>query len=310
MTNTTTSLSDFSLIVPAYNEEENIDLLMKEIDKTFKAYDLHGEVILVDDGSTDGTYEAAKRYETDLPYLKTLRHRKNFGKTEAIVTGVYGSQGSVVIIFDADLQHLPEEIPRFLKKIDEGYDIVTGRKVGDYQKKYVSYIYNKLCRKLFDVPVSDMNSIKAFRREVFQGLHLRHDWHRFFVAICYSEGYTVTEIDVPLYPRRFGEPKYGGYGRMIIGMLDLLAVKFKTTFARKPLLFFGSIGLALMLLGTLIGLFAIYLRVFLQLGFRPLLYLVVLLILMGAICFIGGFIGEIVGDISDRLASVEKKSLE
>ena len=296
-----TNFSNFSLIIPAYDEEENIALLFKEIKKTFDQHGLIGEIILVDDGSKDQTYNRAVQAKSVFEDLKIIRHRKNLGKTEAIVSGAKISSKSIIIVFDADLQYSPEDIPRFLNKINEGYDIVTGKKIGDYQKPTVSFVYNKLCQLLFGIPVSDMNSMKAFKKEIFKSFYLRHDWHRFLVALSHTYGYSMTEIDVQISPRKYGVPKYGGYGRILIGLMDLLSVKFKVTFARKPLLFFGSVGIGLILLGILIGLFAIYLRVFMQAGFRPLLYLVMLLIIIGCISLIGGFLGEIVSDLSDRI---------
>ena len=302
-------LYDFSLVIPAFNEEENVSILMEEIHKAFQNENLKGQVVFIDDGSTDETFKQANSYKMEMNYLKVLRHHRNLGKTEAILTGVQASDSTVIILLDADLQFSPMEIPRFLNKINEGYDIVTGRKMGKYQKKTVSGIYNWLCQKLFAVPVTDMNSMKAFRKKIFDKLHLRHDWHRFFVALAVIAGYTATEIDVKLYPRMFGIPKYSGYGRIFIGILDLLAVKFKITFVRKPLLFFGTIGFSLIGLGIFLGLVSIYMRVVLQSGFRPLLYLVILLIIVGVISFIGGLIGEIVSDLTDRFDQITKRDV-
>jgi len=301
MEGTIQSLYEFSLVIPAFNEEESVEILFDEIQKTFRKFNLKGEVVFVDDGSNDDTYRCALSHKKKMPFLEVIRHRRNWGKTEAIETGIKASVSSVIIITDADLQYSLEDIPAFLEKIEEGYDIVTGKKVGKYQKKIISYLYNKFCQILFDVPVTDMNSMKAFRKEILDDLHLRHDWHRYFVALSYNSGYTVTEIDVKLRPRKFGTSKYSGYGRILIGILDLFAVKFKTTFVRKPLLFFGTIGCSLVAVGIIVGLVAIYMRVFLQTGFRPLLYLVMLLIILGFMSFIGGFIGEIVGDLTDRI---------
>ncbi len=301
---------DFSVVVPAFNEEDNVDILLREIVTAFDEFELDGEIILVDDGSTDSTFEKALPYKGRYPFLKVVRHPLNLGKTEAILTAADLSESPILVVLDADLQYSPREIPRFLEKIREGYDIVTGRKVGNYEKRGISYIYNALCRKLFNVPIRDMNSMKSFRKEILDELTLRHDGHRFFVALACQLGYSVTEIDVTLYPRERGQAKYSGYGRILVGIMDLLAVKFKVTFAQKPLLFFGSIGFAMMALGALVGLVAIYLRFALQQGFRPLLYLVMLFVLMGITFLIGGFLGELIGDLSDRLeksSRIEKK---
>ena len=150
-----------------------------------------------------------------------------------------------MVLFDADLQHRPDEIPRFLAKLQEGWDVVTGRKVGAYEKRGVSSIYNGLSRKIFKVPVSDLNSMKAFRREILDAMTLRHDWHRFFVVMAHARGYSITEIDIELLPRRAGESKFQGPFRIVIGVMDLLSVWFMLFFSRKPLLLFGASGVVM-----------------------------------------------------------------
>jgi hypothetical protein len=173
------------------------------------------------------------------------------------VTGAEHTDATFLVLFDADLQHSPDEIPRFLAKLDEGWDIVTGRKVGRYEKALVSRTYNRLSRMIFDIPVSDTNSMKAFRREILDEVRLRHDWHRFFVVLAYARGSTITEID----PRRHVVAKYSGRGRIMVGLLDLLSVAFYLFFARKPLLLFGISGIGLAVAGFLVGVVAIVLRI-------------------------------------------------
>ncbi len=284
---------NFSVIIPAFNEAENIPDLLQEIARTFDSHGLNGEVVFVDDGSTDGSEELARREGAPLPRFKYERHRHNLGKTEALVTGARAAETDWLVLFDADLQHSPEEIPRLLAEVEKGYDIVCGRKVGKYQKPLVSGIYNWMSRRIFRVPVRDLNSIKIFRKSVLDDVHLRHDWHRFFVILAYARGYSVGEIDVELYPRRKGEPKYGGSGRVFVGLLDLLAVWFLLLFSRKPMLLFGFTGLALFGLGLLVGLAAIVMRLMGH-GFRPMLNLVVLLGVVGISLFGFGFVAELV----------------
>ena len=168
---------DFTVIIPAFNEAPVVPDLIHELRDTFARHDLQGEVLLVDDGSTDGTAKLAEKEGAGWSRLRVLRHKSNLGKTEALLTAAEASTSTHLILFDADLQHSPEEIPRFLDKLDEGWDIVTGRKIGSYDKRTVSTLYNRLSRKIFDVPVSDLNSMKAFRRRTLDGLLLRHDWH-------------------------------------------------------------------------------------------------------------------------------------
>jgi glycosyltransferase involved in cell wall biosynthesis len=295
--------TDFAVIVPAYNEEENVPELVAELRATFERHGLSGDVIIVDDGSTDDTYAAAQREAEQWARLRVLRHRRNFGKTEAMLTAGEGSERRWLILFDADLQHSPEEIPRYLEKLAEGWDIVTGRKVGEYEKRFVSSTYNRLSRRIFELPVSDTNSMKGFKREILDEVHLRHDWHRFFVVLAYARGYSVTEIDIALHPRRHGVAKYAGKGRIMVGLLDLLSVWFFLFFSRKPMLLFGVSGLVLAALGFLTGVLAIALRLAGH-GFRPLLYLVILLEVVGFLLFGFGFIAELVAQQHAELESL------
>ena len=309
---------DFTVVVPAYNEAPVVPALVRELRESFDRHGLDGEVILVDDGSTDGTGELAEREADGWDRFRVLRHKVNRGKTEAIRTAADHASEDVLVLFDADLQHLPDEIPRFLATLDEGWDIVTGRKVGAYDKRVVSSVYNRLSRRLFDVPVSDLNSIKAFRRRVLDGLVLRHDWHRFFVVLAHARGATVTEIDVALHPRRAGVAKYQGRLRILVGLLDLVSVGFLLRFARKPLLFFGGSGIVLAALGVLVAAGTVYLR-FLHpalgfdpyvppMGYRPLLYLVMLLETLGFLLFGFGLVSEQVAQLRDELESVRSRS--
>jgi glycosyltransferase involved in cell wall biosynthesis len=284
---------NFSVIIPALNERDNIPDLFSELQASFERHGLDGEVIFVDDGSTDGTEEVARREGARLRRFKYLRHDRNMGKTEALLTGARAAECDWLVLFDADLQHSPEEIPRFLAEVEKGYDIVCGRKVGRYKKRLVSRTYNWLSRKAFAVPVHDLNSMKIFRRELLEDLHLRHDWHRFFVVLAHARGYRVGEIDIALYARRKGESKYGGTGRILVGLLDLLAVWFLLLFSRKPMLLFGFTGLALLALGLVVGVVAVAMRLMGH-GFRPLLNLVLLLAMLGVSLFGFGFVAEMV----------------
>jgi len=295
---------DFAVLVPAYNEAPNIAPLVLELREAFERHGLSGDVVLIDDGSDDGTGDLARAEAASWPALRVVSHRTNLGKTEALVTGARATDASVFILFDADLQHSPDEIPRFLAKIGEGWDMVTGRKVGDYAKRGVSRIYNNLSRRIFDVPVSDMNSIKAFRRGVLDGVTLRHDWHRYLVVLAHARGYSMTEIDVALHPRRAGVSKFQGPFRVLVGVLDLFSVWFLLAFSRKPLLLFGGAGLVSLSLGALVGAVAFYTRFVMGQGFRPLLYLVVLLVTVGVVLLLSGLTAELVAQLRaevDRL---------
>lgn len=302
---------DFTVVIPAYNEAPVVPDLVRELRESFERYGLDGEVILVDDGSTDGTGDLAEEHARDWGRFRVVRHTTNQGKTEALVSAAAVSTEETLVLFDADLQHSPDDIPRFLEKLDEGWDIVTGRKVGSYDKRAVSSIYNRLSRRIFEVPVSDLNSMKAFRSRVLDGILLRHDWHRFFVVLAHARGASVSEIDIELYPRRAGKAKYQGPLRILVGLLDLISVWFLLLFSRKPLLLFGGTGLALSGLGIIVALVTLYLR-FVHpmigfdpyippMGYRPLLYLVMLLETLGFLLFGFGLVSEQVAQLRDEL---------
>jgi glycosyltransferase involved in cell wall biosynthesis len=240
------------------------------------------------------------------PRLRVLRHRLNEGKTKALLTAAAETNRTWLILFDADLQHMPDEIPRFLAKLQEGWDIVTGRKIGAYDTRAVSGIYNRLSQRIFRVPVHDLNSMKAFRREILDELHLRRDWHRFFVVLAVARGWSVTEIDIPLHPRRAGVSKYTGSWRIVIGVLDLISVWFLVTFSRKPLLFFGVTGLGLIGAGVVVGIVAIVLRFGFLMGYRPLLTLVSLLITIGVLLFGFGMVAEMVAQLRAEVDAMRR----
>ena len=298
--------SDFAVLIPAYNEAAVMPDLMRELRTAFEDHSLVGEVILVDDGSTDGTAQAAEREGSDWPALRVLRHRRNQGKTEAMVTGAEATDRSVLVLFDADLQHSPNDIPRFLSKVDEGWDMVTGRKVGRYAKRGVSSIYNKLSRWIFRVPVSDLNSIKAFHRDVLEEITLRHDWHRYLVVLANARGFSITEIDSELHPRRAGESKFQGPFRVLVGVMDMIAVWFLLQFSRKPLLLFGGTGATLIALGGVVGVTAFVLRFAYGQGFRPLLYLVILLVTVGFVLLLSGLNAELVAQLRSEIERLKR----
>ncbi|MEZ5358779.1 MAG: glycosyltransferase family 2 protein [Candidatus Zixiibacteriota bacterium] len=295
-----------SIIIPAYNEEGNVGELCRQLDEMGRKATFTFEALIVDDGSTDKTSELLSDMADKYDFLRVIAHGNNRGLTEALQTGFANAFGDIFVFYPADLQYKPEDIPAMIAKIDEGNDLVTGWKQGKYNKRFVSKVYNTLSRRLFNLKVHDLNSVKAFRREVVEDIFLRQDWHRYLVALAVQEGYRVDEVKIPLYERYSGQSKFSGLARIPIGILDMLAVKSQLTLLRKPLLFFGLLGGFLIALGVLVGLVAIYLRFFMDTGLRPLLYLVILLMTLGSLSFILGFLAEGLAAIKEELSGVRQ----
>jgi glycosyltransferase involved in cell wall biosynthesis len=281
------------VLVPAKDEAENLPLFMEQADATFRATpDVSFEVVVIDDGSGDDSWPVLEQLARRYPFLKLARHRSRRGIADALRTGYLHSRGPVLVFYPADLQFKPEDIPRLVQPIlDDQADMVTGFKEGKYEKQFVSGIYNKLSRTLFDVPVKDLNSVKAYRREIMDALPVRPDWHRYMIVIAAAQGFSVTEIPVPLYPRHAGRSKFG-LSRIPVGVLDMLSVWFELRFGKKPLLLFGMLGAGLFLLGFLTGVVAIFYRIFAGVGYRPLLTLVETCLLLGCVFFATGLLGE------------------
>jgi len=299
-----------AILIPAFNEKENIEPLMKEVNSVVKTEKRPYEVIIVDDGSDDGTFEASKKLKKKYKYLKVYSHRANLGKTEAILTGFRHSTAQILAIMDADLQFDPNDIPKMIDELEKGYDIVAGWKQGDYQKKFVSGVYNFLSRQLFRLPIHDQNAIKVLRSNVLEEINLRKDWHRYIVALAVSKGFKVSEVKVKLRKRKFGESKYTGKGRVVIGIMDLLAVKMQISLLRKPFLFFGTSGVILIFLGVVTGVYGIIRRFVFHHGYRPLAYLVILMVVSGLVLFTVGFITEAVAALSENVKRLEREISE
>ncbi len=296
-----------SVLVPAKDEAENLPLFMEQADAAFKSAGGGFEVVIVDDGSTDDSWDVLTRLTQRYPFLRAVRHPACRGIADSLRTGFLNSSGSVLVFYPADLQYKPEDIPRLVAPVLAGEsDIVTGYKQGKYEKAFVSGIYNRLSRSLFKVPVRDLNSVKAYRREVMESLPLRPDWHRYLVVMAAAQGFTVSEIPVPLYPRNAGTSKFG-IGRIPIGVLDMLAVWFELRFARKPLLLFGMMGAVLFLIGIVVGIVAILWRVIGGVGFRPLLNLIETCLTVGSIFFATGLTGELIAAQRAELSELRRR---
>jgi glycosyltransferase involved in cell wall biosynthesis len=296
----------FSFIIPAYNESERLATSLPKVLDYIHQQQLQAEVIVVNDGSRDGSDRVLRDLRRQYPFLEVITHRRQRGIADSLRSAGDVARGDVFVFYPADLQYLPEDIPALVAPILEGRaDIVTGTKQGKYEKAFVSSVYNGLSRWLFGVRVTDLNSVKAYRREVMHGVPLRPDWHRYMVVIAAADGYRLTSLPVPLYPRRAGTSKFN-WKRIPIGLFDLISVWFQLRFGRKPMLFFGVGGAILFVIGFLAGIAALVLRFGYGIGLRPLLNLVEMMVISGIVLFGFGFLGEIIAGMREETREIAR----
>lgn len=297
---------DLSIVVPAFNEVESLPAL---VERTVAAVATLGgrswELILVDDGSTDGTTALVRRVAAEVPGVKAVVLRTNFGKSAALMAGFEESRGGIVITMDADLQDDPSEIPAFVAAIESGYDLVSGWKrdrQDPFEKRIASRFFNAVVRKASGVGLHDSNcGFKAYRRWCVEALQIRGNQHRYIPAILSWCGAKIAEIPVRHHPRTTGKSKYG-MSRYLHGAIDLATLVLLTKFSQKPLYLFALIGLPVLALGGAIGAWLLVNHVlyvsFGTLGFpmtiRPLLIIAVFLVLMGLLIFLIGLLAELV----------------
>jgi glycosyltransferase involved in cell wall biosynthesis len=288
-----------SVVIPAYNEEENVPILYEKLKKVLDGLGQDYEIIFVDDGSTDGTYQRLKQLAEKDSRLKVIRFKRNYGQTAAMSAGFEHAKGDVIITLDADLQNDPEDIPILLEKLKEGYHVVSGwrkdRKDPFLSRRLPSMIANWLISKITGVHLHDYGcTLKAYRAEVVKDLELFGDMHRFLPALTKRRGAKITEVVVRHHPRMFGRSKYG-IGRTVRVLLDIMLVKFLNEYINKPLYMFGSVGFLLLGLGLFSLFYLIFLKLFLEepIGRRPLLTLSVLLILAGIQLISTGLLAEL-----------------
>lgn len=293
-----------SIVLPIYNEEENIPLLIEELIPTLESLGHSFEVLCIDDGSRDGSFAALKDLHAQDDRVRVVRFRRNFGQTAAFAAGFARAEGDIVITMDADLQNDPHDIPKLLAKIDEGYDVVSGWRVDRWQEGLVSILTRKVPSTAANWLISTSTgvhlhdygcSLKAYRNEVVKGIRLYGDMHRFIPAVASWFGVTVAEVPVTYRSRRFGSSKYGA-GRIFRVLLDLMTVRFLLSYATRPIRIFGSVGLFSVLAGFLIGLYLTFAKFIYQIDLadRPALLLAVLLIVVGIQMISLGLIGEMV----------------
>jgi glycosyltransferase involved in cell wall biosynthesis len=288
-----------SVLVPAKDEAENLPEFVRQCAAALPALGVGFEVVVVDDGSRDATPRVLAALQAEYPFLQVVTHRRQRGIADALRSAGDAANGDIFVFYPADLQYKPE-------------DIVTGTKQGKYEKAFVSSVYNGLCRWLFGVRVTDLNSVKAYRRDVMAHVPMRPDWHRFMVVIAAADGFRLTSVPVPLYARTAGVSKFT-WRRIPIGLLDLISVWFQLRFGRKPMLFFGVVGAVLFSIGFTAGVVALVLRfgylvgIGHGVGFRPLLNLVETMVISGIVLFGFGFIGELVAGLREEQRELARR---
>ncbi len=286
-----------SFVIPVFNEQDSLKRLYSEIIENIKEYEY--EIIFVDDGSTDNSYSILQKLASEDNNVKLIKLRKNFGKSAGLNVGFAAAKGDIVFTMDADLQDNPKEIPQFITKLEEGYDMVTGWKVkrrDPISKTWPSKLFNKVTSNTFKLKLHDYNcGYKAYKREVINELDIYGEMHRYIPALADSLGFKIAEIPVHHRKREFGKTKYGSE-RYLRGLLDLITVKLVTGYIHSPLYLFGRIGFVFGFAGFIISL---YLSI-MKLGFgiplynRPLLYLGTLLMIIGLQFFSIGLLGELI----------------
>lgn len=290
-------IRSLSFLIPARNEEGNLVELHRRLGNVLAEIDLPYEIIFIDDGSTDNTWGVIRALQAADERVRGIRHRRNFGKAQALANGFMLTRGDVVITMDADLQDDPDELPHFLAKLNEGYDLVSGwkqRRKDPLGKTFPSKIFNRTVRAASGVPLHDFNcGYKAYRREVTSSIRLYGELHRFTPVLAHAQGFRIGEIPVRHHARTWGQSKYG-WSRLVKGFLDLLTVVFLTQYRQRPMHLFGLPGLIALFSGVLLGVFLSAEKLFTgaAIGNRPALLLAVLLVVLGAQFFGLGLLGE------------------
>jgi len=300
-----------SIVIPLFNEEDSLDSLHLAILDALSSNQQEYEVIFVDDGSTDGSWARIQTLASQDPNVRGIRLRRNFGKAAALSTGFDAAKCDIVITMDADLQDDPKEIPRFLAKLREGFDVVSGwKKVrhDPWHKTIPSAVFNRIVSSLTGVILHDHNcGFKAYRREIFNEVKIYGEQHRFIPVLAAARGWRIGEIEVLHHPRIHGKSKYGLW-RLPKGFLDILTIYFLTGFSQRPLHLIGAVGLVTFLTGglglTLLTLLKIFRIVFggepVHLHMTAVFYYCITAILLGAQFLVAGLLAELITAFSRR----------
>ena len=306
---------DISVVIPLYNEAESLPELHSWIARVMEENRFSYEILMVDDGSTDSSWEVITGLSAKDPNVHGIRFRRNYGKSAALYCGFGKAQGDVVITMDADLQDSPDEIPELVRMIrEEGYDLVSGwkqhRKDNVLTKNLPSKLFNATARRVTGIKLHDMNcGLKAYRSEVVKNIEVYGEMHRYIPYLAKNAGYTrIGELKVHHQKRKFGKSKFG-MSRFGNGLLDLISLWFLSTFGKKPMYFFGYSGLAMFFVGAVIAIWIIVEKLVRQANgiyFRPVtdqpvFYLALVAVVLGVMFFLAGFLGEMISrSSSDR----------
>ncbi|MBQ1253128.1 MAG: glycosyltransferase family 2 protein [Alistipes sp.] len=305
---------NLSVVVPLYNEEESLPELIEWIDRVATSNHLTYEVIMIDDGSSDGSWSEVKRLKEKYPAIKGIRFARNYGKSAALYCGFAEAEGEVVITMDADLQDSPNEIPELYRMImEEGYDLVSGWKKKRYDpagKRLPSKFFNWTARIVSGIKLHDFNcGLKAYRRRVIKSIEVYGEMHRYIPILAKHAGFKrIGEKVVQHQERKYGVSKFG-MERMVKGYLDLITVTFMSHFGRSPMYFFGSLGTIMFLLGGGTTVWIIADKLYKQINAlplravtdQPLFFVAILAIILGVQLFLAGFLGELINrNSSDR----------
>jgi len=309
---------DVSIVVPVFNEKDSLNELTSWISKVCSVNRLTFEIILVDDGSNDGSWDIIESLSQQMPEIKGIKFRRNYGKSAALNIGFEASSGNVVITMDADLQDSPDEIPDLYRMIkEEGFDLVSGwkkRRKDPISKRWPSKFFNMTTRKISGIRLHDFNcGLKAYRRDLVKSIEVYGEMHRYIPVIAKWAGFRkIGEKTVEHYPRKFGISKYG-FERVFKGYLDLITITFISRFGKRPMHFFGLLGSLLFFAGFCIAAYLAYAKIFLleyKMTERPLFYYGLLTMILGTQLFVAGFLGELISrnSVSRNDYLVEKKT--
>ena len=290
-------IRSMTILIPVMNEEGNLPSLYERLTSSLLEIGLPYEILFVDDGSVDATWQLIEDLSREDHRVIGLKHRRNFGKAQALSNGFAAARGDVIVTMDGDLQDDPDELPHFLAMLNDGYDLVSGwkqRRKDPLGKTFPSKLFNWTVRRASGVQLHDFNcGFKAYRREVTSSIRLYGELHRFTPVLASAEGYRIGELPVKHHARQWGSSKYG-WSRLTKGFLDLLTVVFLTQYRQRPMHLFGLPGMVFMVIGVVIGLWLTFEKFALDhaIGTRPLLLLAVLLIVVGTQFFGLGLLGE------------------